>query len=114
MIENIANQIPRPLLTILNQLWELERKASKLAGSEGLQRNIARMREAFEELHCVYECPLGQAFDETRTDVEAHISGPSTERLEIVEVMKPIIRYSVAGTSRVIQRGVVVVSGRKE
>jgi hypothetical protein len=104
----------RPLLTLMNQLCELEQKTNKMTDGEALQRHIARMKDAFKELHLVYEFPLGQTFDETRTDVEAHISGPSTDHLQIVEVLKPIIRFVVSGTSRVIQKGIVVVSGKKE
>lgn len=107
-------EIHRSLLAVLNQLCDLEQKVSKLEQCEPVRRNIARMKDALEEMHLVYENPMGQAFDETRTDVEAHIAGFGTENLRIVEVMKPIIRYSVAGTSRIIQRGVVVVSEAKE
>jgi hypothetical protein len=56
-----------------------------------------------------YEDPMGQNFQETRTDVEATISGKGTEHLKIVEVIKPIIRHGQRDLSRVIQKGIVVV-----
>jgi hypothetical protein len=107
-------QIPLPLLfTVLNQINELEQKASK-TDAELFKRNISRIKQAFSEANFIYENPLGERFSETRTDVEAHIAGSDTENLRIVEVLKPIIRYTVAGTSRVIQKGIVVVSSSKE
>jgi hypothetical protein len=110
----VVRTVSPQLLTVLNHLCELEQKIAKSADGEGLKRHVARMKDAFQELHLVYDYPLGKPFDETRTDVEAHISGASTDDLRVVEVLKPVIRLSVAGTSRVIQKGVVVVSGRKE
>jgi hypothetical protein len=108
---DLRTDIPKPFFTILNHLATLEQRVSK-AGDDPMRRSLGKIKEAFEELHLSYENPIGQRVDETRTDVEAHITGARTEDLEIVEVMKPIIRYSIAGTSRVVQKGVVVVRGK--
>lgn len=107
-------EVPKPMLAVLNQLFDLEQKVNRLEQCESLRRNISRMKDALEEMHLVYENPIGQSFNETRTDVEAHIAGSGTENLRIIEVLKPVIRLSVAGTSKVIQRGVVVASAVKE
>jgi hypothetical protein len=60
---------------------------------------------------------MGQAFKETRTDLEATIAGTGTENLVVVEVIKPIIRATLkggeAGSSKIVQRGIVIVESRK-
>ncbi len=58
---------------------------------------------------------MGQQFKETRTDLDATISGSGTESLVVVKVIKPIIRAILRdGFSQVIQKGVVIVESRKE
>ena len=81
-----------------------------------LERNIEKMKAAFEELGYRIEDPHGQAYNETRVDLDASIAGVSTEDLVVVEVIKPIIRYVVRDSggeyTKVIQRGIVVVEKR--
>jgi hypothetical protein len=59
-----------------------------------------------------YEDPMGQSFNETRTDLDASIAGTDTEDLVVVQVVKPIVRAGARSHSRVIQRGMVVVEAR--
>src|ERR1043166_9097847 len=97
--------IPKAILTVLNQLYELEQKLKKQGDPANLARNVGRMKDAFAEeglpsgdqlrIRLVYEDPMGQTFKETRTDLEATISGPGTDNLVVVEVIKPIIRAIV-------------------
>lgn len=110
---------PKSLLTALNQLYELEQKIKKYGDTANVQRNITRMKDAFEELSLefgglFYEDPMGQPFNETRTDVDATISGTSTDNLVVVEVIKPIIRVGKRTYSHVVQKGIVVVESKKE
>jgi hypothetical protein len=105
---------PRRLLTVLNQIFEIEKKLSLYGDPNNLGRNINRTKDAIEELGFFYEDPMGQDFQETRTDVEAAISGKGTEHLKVVEVIKPIIRWGQRDLSRVIQKGVVVVESANE
>jgi hypothetical protein len=120
MMEDHTNMIrvQKSILTAMNQLYELERKLKKHGDPADCTRNIDRMKDAFGELGLAYEDPMGQAFKETRTDLEASISGATTEDLVVVEVIKPIIRVRLCdGTgefSRVAQRGIVVVESKKE
>jgi hypothetical protein len=128
---DIRNQIPKSILTILNQLYEIERKLKAENDSDPLRRNIAKMNDALAEeglpvsdvkgiskrICCAYENPLGESFKETRTDLDAHISGVGTENLIVIEVIKPIIRAWVDGertSSKIVQKGVVVVESQKE
>ncbi|MEI7776301.1 MAG: hypothetical protein WCK17_16175, partial [Verrucomicrobiota bacterium] len=85
----------KSLFRLLNQIFDLERRVDCLADGENVLRQVRRMKELFEEdFHLTYEDPTGQPFNETRTDVEAHLAGDSAEDLVIVETLKPVIRFS--------------------
>src|SRR5262245_13968947 len=108
-------EIPKWLLTVMNNLYEIERKLTMHGDPGNAARNVGRIREAIADAERLfYEDPHGQPFKETRTDLEASISGTTTENLVIAEVIKPIIRYGPLERSRVVQKGIVVVEGRKE
>lgn len=54
--------------------------------------------------------PIGEPYNETRTDCDASIAGSGTEHLMITEVMKPIVWLSVGGAPKhIVQQAVVVV-----
>ena len=128
----IGTAIPKSVLIVLNQIYQVEKKLTKLPEASDLRRNIERMKDAFAEdglpvfdgggrpcfLGLTYEDPMGEAFKETRTDLEATIAGTSTENLVVVEVIKPIIRATLkggeAGSSQIVQKGIVIVESRKE
>jgi len=128
----IRLHIPKSILTAVNQLYELEQKLNRHGDPNNLLRNVTKMRDAFAEeglpmgdvggalvrIGLTYEDPMGQSFKETRTDLDATISGSGTEDLVVVEVVKPIIRAvlrdSVGEFTRVVQKGVVIVESRKE
>ena len=114
-------RVPRNILVVLNQLYEIEQKLKKNGDPHNLQRNVNKMKDAFnglEEFGLIYEDPMSQSFKETRTDLEATISGPGTDNLVVVEVIKPIIRAALReGASEfsvVIQKGIVVVESKGE
>ena len=102
------------LLLVLNNLFEIEKKLSLHGDPNNLNRNISRIKVAVEELGFFYEDPMGEEFQETRTDLDATISGKETEGLKVVEVIKPIIRLVRSDLSRVVQKGVVVVEAANE
>jgi hypothetical protein len=128
----IRLQIPKSILTAVNQLYELEQKLKRHGDPNNLLRNVTKMKDAFAEeglpmgdvggtfvrIGLAYEDPMGQSFKETRTDLDATISGAGTENLVVVEVVKPIIRAvlrdSVGEFARVVQKGVVIVESKKE
>jgi hypothetical protein len=121
----IRIQIPKSILTVLNQLYELEQKLKKHGDPGKLGRNVGKMKDAFAEeglpdgsggrICLVYEDPMGTAFGETRTDLEVTISGTGTDNLAVVEVIKPIIRAKIMdGVSHVVQKGIAIVESRKE
>ena len=111
----------KTLLNILNQIFEIEKKAARLQENNSINRNVNRLKEIFEmELGSFYgstseapgffiENPIGEPYSEKRTDCEASIAGEGTEDLIITEVVRPIIRYKIKGQNIIVQRAVVIV-----
>lgn len=108
--------IPKQYLEILNQVFEIEQKALKLEG-HSIHRNVNKLKDLFESgfsdsISICYHNPVGEKYDETRTDCEASISGESTENLIITEVIKPIVRISQNGITQIVQKGIVVAESQ--
>ncbi len=125
IIMEIRIHIPKSILTVLNQLYEMEQKLRKQGDPSNFSRNVGKMKDALAEeglpdgsgghICLAYEDPMGATFRETRTDLEVTISGTGTDNLAVVEVIKPIIRARIMdGVSHVVQKGVVIVESRKE
>lgn len=104
--------VPKDTLAIINNVFEIEKKLQLHGDAGNAMRNVTKIKEVLESLRLSYEDPHGQAFTETRTDLEASIAGQSTENLVVVEVIKPIIRLGTNENSIVIQKGIVVVEGK--
>jgi len=108
-------KIPKSVLFVLNQVFEIENKLQSISESNSIQRNIDKIKDYFEyeamedNAGLSYHNPFGEAYNETRTDLEASIAGNSTENLFITEVIKPIIRYRKGGMNAIAQKGVVIV-----
>ncbi|MFI3189116.1 hypothetical protein BCS42_07140 [Crenothrix sp. D3] len=108
-------------LDIINQIFEIERKVERLQESNSIQRNVDKLREILEsqmtqlfpDSGFVYENPIGQKYDETRTDCNASIAGEKTEDLVIIEVIKPIIRFKQNNMTQIVQKAVVVVQSQE-
>jgi len=103
---------------ILNQIFEIEKKVEKLKEKNSISRNIQKLKNHFEtdimgnKIGLSYYNPLGEKFDETRTDCEASIAGESTENLIITEVIKPIIRVHQESRTYIIQKAIVIVESK--
>lgn len=109
-----AIEVPKWALTLLNNLYEVERKVALHGDPGNASRNVEKMKAALGEEGLFYEDPMGHPFKETRTDLEATISGSGTENLVVVEVIKPIIRGGNKDLSRVVQKGIVLVQSKHE
>jgi hypothetical protein len=103
----------KDLLVLMNNLCDMERKLQVHGDPGNAIRNIQRIKETFLEAGIFYEDPLGQSFNETRTDLEATITGDGTDFLKVVEVIKPIIRAGDPTYSKVIQKGIVIVQSEQ-
>ena len=97
------------ILSILNQLFELEKKISNQPIEKSLQRNLRRIRSEFENVGYKYHDPLGEKYNLTRLDCEAMASGTGADNLMIVEVIKPIIYYQQNDRNEIVQKAVVIV-----
>ena len=107
-------EAPKWALTLMNNLYEVERKLAVHGDPGNASRNIEKMKDALKDEGLFYEDPMRQSFKETRTDLEATITGKSTENLIVVEVIKPIVRYGGKDFSRVVQKGIVLVQSKNE
>ena len=116
--DGINPQTQKIIISAVNQIFEIERKLKQKGDPSNINRNIGKLRDIFSEAGYIYENPLGQPCDETRTDLDATISGSDINNLVVVEVIKPIIRFVVCDNhgkfSTIIQKGIVVVEARKE
>jgi hypothetical protein len=107
-------EVPKFVLQVLNNLCDIERKLSIHGDSGNAKRNVERIKETLEEERVFYEDPMGQSFTETRTDLDATITGEGSDNLKVVEVIKPIIRVGDKSFSRVVQKGIVIVQSDSE
>lgn len=114
MAHMLKIEIPKWALSVLNQIYEVERKLALHGDPGNALRNIEKLKDTMAGEGLFYEDPMGQLFKETRTDLEATISGSGTENLVVVEVIKPIIRGGNEQFSRVVQKGIVLVQSKKE
>jgi len=110
--KEIKNQI-----FILNQIFEIENKLSKLEVKHTINRNIDKLKSFYEDgfndnISYIIENPIGQEYSETRTDVEANIVGDSVKNLIIIDVIKPIVRIKQGETNQIIQKGIVIVQDK--
>ena len=98
------------LIKLVNQVFDLEKKIISKQENNSFTRNFDRIRESFKELSIMFHNPIGEVYNETRTDCEATIAGDFAEKLIITEVIKPIIYIRLSeGEKHLVQRGVVIV-----
>ena len=98
------------LLRVINQLFEAEKKAARIEGAAGLQKNLERMRGALEEIGFVIVNPQGEAYNESRTDCECSIAGDISKPLFIGDVLKPAVYLNENGARSLIQKAIVIAS----
>jgi hypothetical protein len=115
---------PQQFLDLVNQIFEIEKKSALIKEDHSLQRNINKLKSLIENelfkgsgstVGFTYHNPLGERYNETRADCEASIAGTSSENLEIVEVIKPIIYYSSSDQNiikTIVQKAIVVVKSK--
>lgn len=123
--KKVAVKVPQQYLDLINQIFEIEKKSSLIKEEHSLQRNINKLKDIIENelfkgtggtIGLSYHNPLGERYSETRTDCEASIAGTSSEDLEIVEVIKPIVYYSYLENQNIIktivQKAVIVAESK--
>ena len=96
-------------IKMANLVFELEKK---LEPASPLDRTKNKMKSVLEEANIYIYNPIGEKYSETRTDLEANISGTSTNDLHITDVVKPVIYTSNSSKKELLQKGIVIVSGK--
>jgi len=100
-------------IKMANLVFELEKKLPAIQGAPtGVQRNIDRMKTVLEEAGLMVLNPMGEAYTETRTDLEANITDAGKGTLQVLDVIKPVIYSSKEGAQSLLQKG-VVIAGHK-
>jgi len=125
-IRKVTVKVPQQYLDLVNQVFDIEKKASQLKEEHSIHRNINKLRDLIENelfkgtagtIGLSYYNPLGEQYNDTRTDCEASIAGESADNLEIVEVIKPIVFYSYLEDDKVIksivQKAIVVAKSKE-
>lgn len=106
-------KVPKIYIDLLDQIFEIEKKVEGLSESNSISRNVSRLKEIFEQFESdgglFYHNPIGESYNETRTDIEASIAGSSADNLVITEVIKPIVRLRKGGITFIARKGIVVV-----
>lgn len=120
-IKKVTVKVPQAYLDLVNQIFEIEKKAANIIEDNSIKRNINKINGLleyglFKDVGFTYHNPLGERYTDTRTDCEATISGTSVENLEIVEVIKPIIFYAYQENDRIlkviVQPAIVIVESK--
>jgi hypothetical protein len=96
-------------IKMANLVFELDKK---LDPTSPLDRTRNKMKLVLEEANIYIYNPIGEKYAETRTDLEANISGTSTNDLYITDVVKPVIYTNNIGKKELLQKGIVIVSGK--
>lgn len=95
-------------IEIINQIFEIEKK-SKSSGIDKFQRNIERLNYLLEAEGYSYHNPIGEKYNETRTDCQATIINDSKD-LYISDVIKPIIYFKDnQGNTTIVQQARVII-----
>ena len=95
----------KPLIEIANQLHALEKKMSKDVNAGLYLRHVQRIRQSLEDVGITYHNPEGEKYSDTRTDIEATLTGDVSENMFIKEAIKPIVLYN----EQIVQAGIVIV-----
>lgn len=95
-------------LTLLNQIFEIQKKIKDNSAERSINRNLQRMLTTFESIGYKIHNPLHESYDDTRLDCEARIAGETTKNLHISEVIKPIIYLTDNGKNHILQKAVVI------
>jgi hypothetical protein len=98
----ILRKVMKQLFEVINQLCSLE---NKLGEQEEFKRYFSRCRQSFEEMGISYYVPLNEKYTDTRTDIEASITGSENGNLFISQVIKPVI----VKDGVIVQKGIAIV-----
>ncbi|MEH6535875.1 MAG: hypothetical protein V7719_05745 [Psychroserpens sp.] len=96
------------MIEIINQVFALDLKLKK-ENNDSLNRYIDRICHEFEAMGFQIVNPIGQAYRNEMTDVEANILGDLNRKSKITKVLKPVIYKVENNETRLLQKGIVIV-----
>ncbi len=102
-----------PMLRLINQLFEAEKKVARSEALLPVQRHLERMRSAVEEIGFRMHNPIGEVYSESRTDCECSIAGDVSRTLYITEVLKPVVYEEDGGRRSLVQKAVVIADNKR-
>lgn len=91
---------------IINQLFEIEKKASE-QNINVFDRNLNRIQHELTEMGYKILDPMGTHYDDRDTSIEANLLHPNAKK--ITKVLKPIIYKKENDSFFLTQKGVVIV-----
>jgi hypothetical protein len=93
------------LLRIINQVFDIEKKSAQ---NTAVLRPVERIKNTFDDMGYRIHNPIGEKYNEMRTDCEASIVGSKLDNLVVIDVIKPIVHHA----GMIIQKGVVIVESK--
>ncbi|MBN9297286.1 MAG: hypothetical protein J0I41_09750 [Filimonas sp.] len=98
-------------LKMANLVFDLNKKIARDNNTQ-VERIKTKMEQVLEEAGFFLYNPTGEKYAETRTDVEANISGEVSADMYITDVIKPVVYTEENGMKILLQKGIVIVSGK--
>jgi hypothetical protein len=103
----------KAILSLINQIFEIEKKINSAGQTDRFNRNFKRIYFELEEgFNIVIKNPTGEFYNEGRIDCEANIVGNVSSKMMVQETIKPIIYEKNNNNLQIVQRGVVIVSAK--
>lgn len=97
------------IIQIINQVSEINQKLIQENVLPKFERNLNRLFSIFEEEGYICTMPLGEKYNDARTDCTANVVGKEGKNMIITQVIKPIIYKKANGTITLLQKGIVMV-----
>ncbi|MDG5492310.1 hypothetical protein [Psychroserpens sp. SPM9] len=93
---------------IINQVFALDLKMKK-DNNASANRYLDRIYHEFETMGFQIVNPIGQAYRNEMTDVEANVVGDLSRKSKITKVLKPVIYQIENNETKLLQKGIVIV-----
>ena len=97
------------IIQLINQLTEIKQKIAAENLENKFDRNFNRLFSLLEDEGFIIQYPLGEKYNETRTDCEASIVGETSEKMFITQILKPLIYKKSNDEINLIQKAVIIV-----
>lgn len=96
-------------IQIINQIVEIQQKLKQDNLENRYERNLNRLYNIIEEEGFICKNPLGEKYNDSRTDCEANIVGKEGKNMIITQVIKPIVYKQEVSGPVLVQKGIVIV-----